>query len=159
MKCREEKALRLCASHIIIFSFSVSLCLGLFYPAHATGGTVSSNAAQASVSKPESGNEEPAKTKEEAEKEYWCKRSAYYKKRIGQAQYEIDKQEVLLSDLKDAASKEAGKDKKYIDRKIKKTQDNLINANKLLKDREKDLARIEDEARRKKIPPAWLQCD
>jgi hypothetical protein len=131
-----------------------------FFPSRTRAETVSPEASTgAKASKPESTIEHPDKTKEPQEKEYWCKRSAFHKKRIEQAQSEIDREEALLSDLKDAASEETGKNRKYIDKKIQKTLNNLANAHKLLKDREKDLARIEDEAHKKNIPPGWLQCE
>ena len=108
--------------------------------------------------KPGDGKEDAEKIKERQEKEYWCKRSAYHRKRIEDAQYEVDKEAELLSDLRDEVSMETGKDKKFIEKKINKTQDKLIGAQKLLKDREGDLSRLEDEARRKNIPSGWLQC-
>ncbi|MBF0558568.1 MAG: hypothetical protein HQL08_07280 [Nitrospirae bacterium] len=110
------------------------------------------------ISRPKDAKEDTASIKEQQDKEYWCKRAAYYKKRIEKAQYEVDKEDELLSELTDAGSLETGADKKYIDKKIAKTQDKLVSAQKLLKDRQRDLARLEDEARTKKIPAEWLQC-
>lgn len=117
------------------------------------------DAARGAISvKPGDGKEDTEKIKERQEKEYWCKRSAYHRKRIEDAQYEVDKETELLSDLRDEVSMETGKDKKFIEKKINKTQDKLTSAQKLLKDREGDLARLKDEARRKNIPSGWLQC-
>ncbi len=117
------------------------------------------DAAQGAISaKPENGKEDPEKIKERQEKKYWCERSAYHRKRIENAQYEVDKEAELLSDLRDEVSAQAGKDKKFTEKKISKTQDKLTNAQKLLKDRESDLARLDDEARKKNIPAGWLQC-
>ncbi len=93
-----------------------------------------------------------------AVKKYWCERSVYHKKRIENAQYEVDKETELLSELSDEVSMETGRDKKFIENKITKTQDKLTSAQKQLKDRQSDFARIEDEARRKNIPSGWLQC-
>jgi len=104
------------------------------------------------------GKEDTEKIKELQEKAYWCKRVVYHRKRIENAQYEVDKEAELLSELRDEVSMETGRDKKFIEKKINKTQDKLISAQKLLKDREGDLARLEDEAHRKKIPSGWLQC-
>jgi hypothetical protein len=135
-----------------------------FFPSHARGdgsaGQSATPAAAQSVksSQLKDGKEDPVNLKEQQEKEYWCKRSAYYKKRIEKAQYEVDKEDELLSELKDTDATKTVEDKKYIDDKIKKTQNKLAGAQKFLKDREKDLARLEDEARRKKIPSEWLQC-
>lgn len=108
--------------------------------------------------KPGDGKEDAETIKERQEKKYWCERFAYHKKRIEDAQYEVDKETELLSDLRDEASMETGKDKKFTEKKINKTQDKLTNAQKLLKDREGDLARLKDEAHRKNIPSGWLQC-
>ncbi len=108
--------------------------------------------------KPGDGKDDKEKIKERQEKEYWCKRSAYHRKRTEDAQYEVDKEAELLSDLRDEVSMETGKDRKFIERQINKTQDKLTTAQKLLKDREGDLARLRDEAQRKKIPSGWLQC-
>ncbi len=139
------------ATKLAAFLFFISVLS--FFPGHAHGETASPEAARgAKASKPENKNEDPDKT-------YWCNRSAYYKKRIENARYEVNKEEALLSDLRDAAAEETGKDKKYIARKIRQTEDNLTKANKILKERESDLARIEDEARKKKIPPEWLRCE
>lgn len=99
-----------------------------------------------------------ASAKEREEKDYWCKRTAYYKKRIEKAQYEVDKEDELLSELRDTDPLETGADKKYIDKKIAKTQEKLVGAQKLLRDRQGDLARLEEEAHSKNIPPDWLQC-
>ncbi len=107
---------------------------------------------------PGGGKEDSEKIKELQEKEYWCKRSAYHRKRIENAQYEVDKETELLSELRDEVSTETGRDKKFIEKKINKTKDKLTSAQKLLKDRESDLARLEDEAHRKNIPSGWLQC-
>ena len=108
--------------------------------------------------KPGDGKEDTKKIKELREKEYWCKRSAYHRKRIENAQYEVDKEAELLSDLRDEVSMETGRDKKFNEKKISKTQDKLTSAQKQLKDRQSDLARLEDEAHRKNIPSGWLQC-
>ncbi len=116
----------------------------------AAGGAISS--------KPGDGKEDKGTIKERQEKKYWCERFAYHKKRIEDAQYEVDKETELLSDLRDEVSMETGKDKKFIEKQINKTQDKLTSAQKLLRDRENDLARLQDEAHRKKIPSGWLQC-
>ena len=117
------------------------------------------DAAQGAISaKPENGKEDTDKIKERQEKKYWCERSAYHRKRIENAQYEVDKETELLSDLRDEVSAQTGKDKKFTEKKINKTQEKLTNAQKVLKDRESDLARLDDEARKKNIPSGWLQC-
>jgi hypothetical protein len=147
----------------LLFSLILVSALSLF-PDYTRGDGGANQAAApdtaqgTKVSNPEDGKEDPGKIKERQEKEYWCKRSAYYKKRIEKAQYEVDKEEELLSELDEASSVEAGKDKKYIDKKINKTRDKLSSAKKLLKDREGDLGRLEDEARKRHIPSEWLQC-
>jgi exonuclease VII large subunit len=117
------------------------------------------DAARGSISvKQGDGKEDTEKIEERQEKEYWCKRVAYHRKRIENAQYEVDKEAELLSELRDEFSMETGRDKNFIEKKINKTRDKLASAQKLLKDRESDLTRLEDEARRKKIPSGWLQC-
>jgi hypothetical protein len=102
--------------------------------------------------------EDTEKIKEQQEREYWCKRAAYHRKRIDDAQYEVDKESELLSELRDEVSMETGRDKKFNEKKINKTREKLASAQKLLKDRESDLTRLEDEALRKHIPSGWLQC-
>jgi len=135
-----------------------------FFPPHARGdgsaGQASTQAAaqSAKASSLNDGKDDPVNIKERQEKDYWCKRSAYYKKRIEKAQYEVDKEDELLSELKDTGAPVKGEDKMYVDNKIKITQDRLSGAQKLLKDRKRELARIEDEAHRKNIPSEWLQC-
>lgn len=133
-------------------------------PIYARGDTgtehpATPDAAQSEkISRPQDAKEDTTSLKEQQEKEYWCKRSAYYRKRIGQAQYEVDKEDELLSELMDDEPLGTGADKKYIDKKIAKTQDKLAGAQKLLKERQRDLARLEEEARSKNIPAEWLQC-
>jgi len=134
----------------VIFSLFVSLPLWSIY---AFGDNVPPNTSPV-IQAPTTGNE-----KENQEKSYWCKRVAYYKKRIDQAEYEVNKKEEVLSDLRDSASKETGNDKKYLHTKIKKTEKNLAGAHKVLKERKQDLSRIEDEAQKKNIPPEWLKCE
>src|SRR5208282_3797429 len=91
--------------------------------------TATPDAARGAISvKPGDGKEDTEKIKERQEKEYWCKRSAYHRKRIEDAQYEVDKETELLSDLRDEVSMETGKDKKFTEKKINKTQDKLISA-------------------------------
>lgn len=145
---------------VTLLSLLLALMLGLF-PGHTEGDTgtdrtAPSDAAQnTKISRPK---EDTASIKEQGEKDYWCKRTAYYKKRIEKAQYEVDKEDELLSELRDTDPLETGPDKKYVDKKIAKTQEKLMDAQKLLKDRQRDLVRMEEEARSKKIPAEWLQC-
>ncbi|HKN19444.1 MAG TPA: hypothetical protein VJW95_06580 [Dissulfurispiraceae bacterium] len=107
---------------------------------------------------PVEGKEDTAKIRELQEKEYWCKRSGYHRKRIEDAQSKVDKEAELLSELRDEVSMETGKDKEFVEKKINKTQDKLTSAQKMLRDRKSDLEHIEDEAQRKNIPSGWLQC-
>ena len=102
--------------------------------------------------------EKTRKTEEQKEKEYWCKRAEYYVKKIEKAQDEVDKQEERLDELKAAASRELGKQRKLLDKEIKKTRKKLESARKQVTARERDKARIEEEAHRKGIPPGWLRC-
>ncbi|HEX8947756.1 MAG TPA: hypothetical protein VF790_02270 [Dissulfurispiraceae bacterium] len=102
--------------------------------------------------------EKTQKTEEQKEKEYWCKRAEYYAKKIEKAQDEVDKQEERLDELKDAASRELGKQRKLLDKEIKKTRKKLESARKQVAARERDMARIKEEAHKKGVPPGWLRC-
>ena len=113
---------------------------------------------QSVINKKAESDNKTRKAEDRKEQEYWCKRAAYYKKKIEKAQDEVKKQDARLVELKEDASRELGKKRKALEKEIKKTRTKLKNAQKQLKDREKDIDRIENEAHKKGIPPGWLRC-
>lgn len=93
------------------------------------------------------------KTKEQKEKEYWCKRATEYRKEIEKAQEDVEETEKKLAEIEGnplpgAKSKKA---LKQLNTKLRKSKKKLRNA-------ERDLSDFENEAHRKGIPPGWLRC-
>lgn len=93
------------------------------------------------------------KTKEQKDKEYWCKKATAYREKIEKAQAEIKEAEKRLSETEGTDLLDAKKKKG-----IKKSQKDLTRAKKQLKEAERELNKLEDEAHRKGIPPGWLRC-
>ena len=82
--------------------------------------------------------------------EAWCKRARAQKKKIAQAQYDLDKAKKDLS---------AAKEKDFRgNKKSTRLQDRVERAKQRLSDEEQEMNDLEDEARRKSIPPGWLRC-
>jgi hypothetical protein len=79
------------------------------------------------------------KSREQKEKEYWCKKTTPYRRKIEKAKDDIREIE------------KSGKITKQLKKKLEVVK-------KQLKTAEQDLADIEDEAYRKRIPPGWLRC-
>jgi predicted nucleic acid-binding Zn-ribbon protein len=109
-------------------------------------------AAKTKTDKPET-KKKAGKTKEQNEKEYWCKRAAEYKKKIEKAKQEVEEIEKKLAELEgnplpDAKSKKA----------LKQLNSKLRNSKKQFRNAERDLGDFENEAHRKGIPPGWLRC-
>jgi hypothetical protein len=86
------------------------------------------------------------KTKEDHEKEYWCKKTAPHRKKIDSRRDEIRATENELSE-----SSLTLKKKKALSRKLESSK-------RKLKSSERDLGDLEEEAYRKGIPPGWLRC-
>ena len=79
------------------------------------------------------------KSREQKEKEYWCKKTKPYIRKIDKAKDDIREIE-------------------GIGKVTKQSKKKLAVAKKNLKTAEQDLSDIEDEAYRKRIPPGWLRC-
>ena len=78
-------------------------------------------------------------SREQKEKEYWCKRGGHYQKKIDMAKDDI-------KEIEDSGGRTKAARKK------------LEASKKRLKAAERDLAEIGDEAHRKRVPPGWLRC-
>ncbi len=100
-------------------------------------------------------NSEVRKTKaedsrEQKEKEYWCKKAAPQRRKIQQLHEEIKTKERELAE----------ENAKFI-AKNKKTgtfNKSLLQARKRLKDAEGRFGDLQDEAYRKGVPMGWLRC-
>jgi hypothetical protein len=97
---------------------------------------------------------EPGKTTkkdEQREKNYWCGRAQEYQKKIDRAQEKV-------RDVERIASEESG-GQTFAESKMKKpTRRKYEKAKKDLKEAERDLQYVEEDAHRKDIPPGWLRC-
>ncbi len=85
--------------------------------------------------------------KEHQESESWCKKANSARRRIEKAQDEI------LEAKKELSEEDMGRKKKAAALRKK-----LGKAEKLKEYAERDLSDLEEEARRKDIPPGWLRC-
>lgn len=101
---------------------------------------------------------EETKTKEQQDKEYWCKKAAHHREKIEKSRKQVDKTEKHLAELKEEASREIGKKRAAIEKNIKNIRKKLSNIQRQLKEQQEDLERLEAEAHRKGIPPGWLRC-
>jgi hypothetical protein len=91
-----------------------------------------------------------AKRDEQREKENWCSRARECQKKIDRAKDE-------LKDEEDRTNDDSGTGlKKHKMRK--QTRRNYVQARKKLREAERDLSYLEEEAHRKDIPPGWLRC-
>jgi hypothetical protein len=81
------------------------------------------------------------------EQEYWCKKATSYRRKIEKNREEVLNREKVFTDLKEGS----GKKKKSAEEKLEKWR-------RQLKESERDLADLEDEAHRRAIPPGWLRC-
>jgi len=96
--------------------------------------------------------------REELEREQWCKQATVLRRKIEKAQDEVTESEDKLSVEKEAGLQKDIKKKKAADRKLKRLQQDLDRDKKRLRYAEKDLADLEEEARRKGVLPGWLRC-
>ena len=88
--------------------------------------------------------------KDNQERERWCKRVNTQKKKIEKAQYDVQSAEKALKH-------EEEKDF-HSGKKTKQLKDKVETARRKLANEERDMSDIENEARRKGIPPGWLRC-
>lgn len=77
----------------------------------------------------------------------WCKKATSYRKVIEKDQEDISDLEKALEELSGAESKK----KKNIEKRLGKAKKHLRNS-------ERELAELDDEAYRKGVPPGWLRC-
>jgi hypothetical protein len=94
-----------------------------------------------------------AKAEEKRDKQYWCTRGSYYRKKVDRARDGLTKAEKVFSK----------KEQDYHTGKIgsaayDKAQKNLEKARLDLRQAEKNLNDVENEAHRQWIPPGWLRC-
>jgi FtsZ-interacting cell division protein ZipA len=97
--------------------------------------------------------EKPRKTRkdEQREKNYWCSRARSYQKKIDRAKEKVKEVEQLASD-------ESG-GQAFTESRLKKpTRKKYEKAKKELKEAERELQYLEEDAHRKDIPPGWLRC-
>src|SRR3990172_321570 len=90
------------------------------------------------VDRKEELREKSNRIREEKDREYWCKKAGPYRKKIERAKDDIA--EIEAERGADGSLKKAAKAR-------------LERARKLLKNAEQDLTELEDEARRKSVPP------
>ncbi len=90
-------------------------------------------------------------TGEQREKNYWCSKANEYRKKIDRARDEVQ-------DVERLASRENGGEAFAESRLRKPTRKKYEKAKKRLREAERELQYIEDDAHRKDIPPGWLRC-
>ena len=92
-----------------------------------------------------------AKRDEQKDKAYWCKRAREYQKKIDRAKDEVKDSEKDVSDDSGASNLSERKASKSSRRKYEQ-------AKKQLREAQRDLSYLEEEAHRRDIPPGWLRC-
>jgi hypothetical protein len=88
---------------------------------------------------------------EQREKDYWCNRARAYQKKIDRARDKVKEVEQLASDESGGLAFTESRLKKPTRRKYER-------AKKELKEAERELRYLEEDAHRKDIPPGWLRC-
>ena len=101
---------------------------------------------------------EAKRTWEQQDKEYWCKRATRYREKLEKAQEEAGRLEARLAELKDSASRELGRKRKTLAKDAEKTGKKLKTAQKQVRERQRDMDRLEEDAHSKGVPPGWLRC-
>jgi hypothetical protein len=97
--------------------------------------------------------EKPAATRkdEQREKNYWCSRAQTYQKKIDRARDKVKEVEQLASDESGGLA--------FSESRLKKpTRKKYERAKKELREAERELQYLEEDAHRKDIPPGWLRC-
>ncbi len=89
-------------------------------------------------------------SREQREKEYWCKKASGPRKKIQRLNDDISEKEQQLAETSRNGAIRNGKTM-ALNKEIAKTR-------KRLKYAESDLRDLEDEAYRKGVPPGWLRC-
>lgn len=97
--------------------------------------------------------EKAKKTKEQEEKEYWCKKATEHRKKIEKAQADVKASEKKIAETEETDMQNIKKKKGS-----KQAKKDLSRAKKQLKEAENNLGELEDKAHRKGIPPGWLRC-
>ncbi len=95
----------------------------------------------------EAKRESSAQLQKQKEAALWCRKSTSYRKLIAKDQEDVKDLEASLDELNGAE----GKKKRNIEKKLEKAKKHLRNS-------ERDLAELDDEAHRKGVPPGWLRC-
>ena len=89
-------------------------------------------------------------SREEREKEYWCKKAAPQRKKIQQLKEEISEKERELTEENTGVAVK--------NRKTRTRDKALSKTRKRLKDAEGKFSDLADEAHRKGVPMGWLRC-
>ncbi len=92
-----------------------------------------------------------AKRDEQKEKTYWCRKASEYQKKIDRAKDEVKDSEKLASDDRNGTTLREHKPGKADRKKYEQ-------AKRQLREAERDLSYLEEEAHRKDVPPGWLRC-
>ncbi len=88
---------------------------------------------------------------ERREKDYWCSKARASQKKIDRAKDEV-------KDVERLSSEENGGEAFSESRLKKPTRKKYEKAKKDLREAERDMQYIEEDAHRKDIPPGWLRC-
>ncbi len=99
---------------------------------------------------PEVRKTKAADSRQQKEKEYWCKKAAPKRTKIQRLNEEINEKE---QELAEEESKNVIQNKK-----AKTLNKDLVTIRKRLKEAEENFGDLEGEAYRKGVPPGWLRC-
>jgi len=108
--------------------------------------------------KKEDKNDGLKKLHEEFERERWCKKATVLNRKIEKAQDEVEDKEEKVADLKKEHSGADSKRQPAYAKRLKRLEKDLEKSHKKVKYAQKDLADLEEEARRKGVLPGWLRC-
>lgn len=92
--------------------------------------------------------ERAARNREDREKEYWCKKASPYARKI----------DGLKEDLRLAEQRVSDSQTKSARKKSTALHSKMENSRRKLKEAQRDLEELENEAYRKGVPQGWLRC-
>ncbi len=92
-----------------------------------------------------------ARRDEQKDKAYWCSRAREYQKKIDRAKDEV-------KDSEKRASNDSGGTNLGEHKLSKSSRNKYEQAKKQLREAQRDLSYLEEEAHRRDIPPGWLRC-
>ena len=102
--------------------------------------------------------EKPHVGLDKKEQDYWCRKATQINKKIAKDKEKTGELTVRLTEISEAESHVLGAQRTKLSKQRAKTEKDLKTAGKHLKERQGELAAIEDEAHRKGVPPGWLRC-